>query len=294
MSLDREASERSEPVAAGLIKMITTYKFLATLYMMCDILPHLARLSCMFQSADIDLSLLQPQVSVTLVKLRQLRSIPGEHLSSLDQVISSDLKEWKVNVNDGIKNTFNTTICQPYIDALVNNISRRFSDAGIISAFSIFDPSKLPLSPNEAAEAEYGNDSLETLITHYGSGDSPQVSSDDTKVEWEIFVIFMINNCKTKTMRDVLQMLLQNVTLKSMYPNLSTLAAICQVLPVTTVDCERAFSAMKRIKSQLRSTMKTKTLNHLLLISIEGPELDKFDFNRALQTWGKQKNRRIL
>ena len=95
-------------------------------------------------------------------------------------------------------------------------------------------------------------------------------------------------------MRDVLQMLLQNVTLKSMYPNLSTLAAICQVLPVTTVDCERAFSAMKRIKSRLRSTMKTKTLNHLLLISIEGPELDKFDFNRALQTWGKQKNRRIL
>ena len=62
---------------------------------------------------------------------------------------------------------------------------------------------QIPLSPNEAAEAEYGNDtcSLETLISHYGSGDSPQVSSDDTKAEWEIFVIFMINNCKTKTMR---------------------------------------------------------------------------------------------
>ena len=31
--------------------------------------------------------------------------------------------------------------------------------------------------------------------------------------------------------------------------SLSTLAAICQALPVTTVDCKRAFSAMKCIKS---------------------------------------------
>ena len=68
-------------------------------------------------------------------------------------------------------------------------------------------PSKLPLSPNKAAEAQYGNDNLETLISHYGNRDSPLVFSDDIKAEWEAFVIYMINNCKIKTMRDILQML---------------------------------------------------------------------------------------
>ena len=78
VSLSREASERGEPVAAGLLNMITQFKFIATLLLLCDILPHLNRLSCMFQSADLDLSLIQPQILATLEKLRQLRDTPGD------------------------------------------------------------------------------------------------------------------------------------------------------------------------------------------------------------------------
>ena len=46
LSLDREASGRSEPVAAGLIKF-TTYKFLATLYSTssCQIVVHVPAIS---------------------------------------------------------------------------------------------------------------------------------------------------------------------------------------------------------------------------------------------------------
>ena len=88
-------------------------------------------------------------------------------------------------------------------------------------------------------------------------------------------------------------LLASNDTLKAMYPNLAILALICLVLPVSIVDCERGFSTMKRIKTRLGSVMKTQTLDCLMRISIEGPELESYGFQKAVSTWGKKKNRRI-
>jgi hypothetical protein len=37
------------------------------------------------------------------------------------------------------------------------------------------------------------------------------------------------------------------------------------VLPISSAICERGFSAVKRIKSDWRSNLRTETMNHLLL-----------------------------
>ena len=57
ISLDREASENSEPTAHGLLKFIKCYKFIACAYLLSDVLPHLSRLSRIFRKQDVDLSL---------------------------------------------------------------------------------------------------------------------------------------------------------------------------------------------------------------------------------------------
>ena len=44
VSLDREASENGEPTAHGLFKFMKCYKFVASLYLLSDVLPHLSRL----------------------------------------------------------------------------------------------------------------------------------------------------------------------------------------------------------------------------------------------------------
>ncbi|KAI8487240.1 hypothetical protein Bbelb_350380 [Branchiostoma belcheri] len=44
-----------------------------------------------------------------------------------------------------------------------------------------------------------------------------------------------------------------------------------------TADCEQAFSTLKRVKTRLRSSLKT-SLNNLLKISIDGPHIDDFNF----------------
>ena len=52
------------------------------------------------------------------------------------------------------------------------------------------------------------------------------------------------------------------------YPNLFTLLKILSILPVSSAECERAFSTLKRLKTYLRSTMGQDRLSFLALINI--------------------------
>ena len=79
--------------------------------------------------------------------------------------------------------------------------------------------------------------------------------------------------------------------LKDMYPQLTKLATIAAILPVSTASCECGFLAMKRIKTELRNRMKTSTLDQLMQINIEGLTMDSFDFEKAADLWGTMRSR---
>ena len=57
------------------------------------------------------------------------------------------------------------------------------------------------------------------------------------------------------------------------------------VLPVSSAQCERGFSAQKRIKSDSRSSLNPKTVEDLILISVEGPPLGSYDSSVAVKKW---------
>ena len=50
---------------------------------------------------------------------------------------------------------------------------------------------------------------------------------------------------------------------------------------------------MKRVKTELCNQLITTTLDHLLRISIAGPDLKDYDFDRAVDEWGAMQNRKI-
>ena len=78
-----------------------------------------------------------------------------------------------------------------------------------------------------------------------------------------------------------------------MFPQLTKLSTIAALVPVSTANCERAFSTMKRIKTELRNHLKTSTLDRLMRISIEGPPSPDFNFERAADIWSGMRNRRL-
>ena len=142
---------------------------------------------------------------------------------------------------------------------------------------------------------KYGETQVEKLGEKYGLGDSPIILCDDLKLEWLDFRIYMLSNYSKMLMKDVLTSLAtQGSTISTAYPNLSKLAQICLVLPISTADCERGFSTMKKIKTRLRSMISNVTLNHCMRISMEGQPFDKFDFDTAVNSWSMLKNRRIV
>ena len=78
-----------------------------------------------------------------------------------------------------------------------------------------------------------------------------------------------------------------------MFPNLSKLAAIGRLLPMSTVDCERGFSTLVRVKTDRKNHLSNRILNHFLMISVEGPLPAEFPYDIACDIWGKRQNRRI-
>ena len=64
---------------------------------------------------------------------------------------------------------------------------------------------------------------------------------------------------------------------------------LVSVIPIASANCERGFSALKRIKSNLRSRLVTTMADLLLLISVEGVPLEEYN---AYPWWNGTQRRR--
>ena len=63
-ALAEEVEHNKCPVAKGLYSFCATYRFVAALYLQADVLPHLARLSKVFQREDVNFLAVKDQVKL--------------------------------------------------------------------------------------------------------------------------------------------------------------------------------------------------------------------------------------
>ena len=137
--------------------------------------------------------------------------------------------------------------------------------------------------------ATHGFDLLQTLTDHYGPHNI--VNAEASQVELKTFNSVVASNAELRRMttRGVMTHLLKGEELKS----LTKLAAIGLLLLLSTVDCERGFSTLSRVKTDLRNRLCNRTLNNLLIISIEGPDTEDYPYDKACNLWASWRNRRI-
>ena len=83
VSLQREGEERGDAKAMGLCKLVSEFRFIATMMLMCDCLPHISYLSKCFQYSNCDYSIIPRMLSSTLTSLTQLKTSDGLNLASL-------------------------------------------------------------------------------------------------------------------------------------------------------------------------------------------------------------------
>ena len=96
-------------------------------------------------------------------------------------------------------------------------------------------------------------------------------------------------------MKAQLKELASNDMIKTLFPNLSKIGAICLSIPVTTASVERSFSQMKLIKTRLRSSLNDKSLSNLMKIALESPdELTDSHLEEVVNVWNRKSRRRVV
>ena len=196
-----------------------------------------------------------------------LLSTPGKHFLSLPSVLP-ELREYGVcQPSDNEVESFKRNVYDKYLYVLSRHITGRFPDVALIEGFGIFDPVDLP--HDLTLHATHGADLLLVLTDHYGHHGI--IDTEASKVELRTFNSVVASNVELKRMspHQLMSHLLKVAELNAMFPNLAKLAAIGLLLPLSTVDCERGFSTFTRVKTNLRNRLASKTLNNLLVISIE-------------------------
>ena len=268
---------------------------------MCDALPHVTRLSKCFQLAKCDYSIIPKMLSTTITSLNQMKTVNGVNLNALPTLLDQ-LKADGIDVKKPVhlsERYFQDSISEPFLKLLIENIEKRFEDKSVLTAFSVFDPAKLPRNrripdnpERELLESQtimnYGNTEIETLSKHF-DGTGALGSSEICLEEWTGYRQFLRENENTRSHGDVIKHLCTNTSSAQVFPNMSALGQICRVVPIHTADVERTFSQLKLVKTRVRNRMTEETLDALLRIAIEGPDLKDLSLKEVVVLWGKKR-----
>ena len=79
---------------------------------------------------------------------------------------------------------------------------------------------------------------------------------------------------------------------KEMFSEVHKLLKIFYTIPVTTSTAERSFSALRRLKTYLRSTMSQPRLNNLMLLYIHKERTDEINESSIAKSFVIENERR--
>ncbi|KAK3107310.1 hypothetical protein FSP39_011602 [Pinctada imbricata] len=306
------SSRKNDPKAEGLKKKLSQDFFLYMTYALMDILQPVMKLNLFFQAKDVDISLVKTAVDTCTkdLELLQQGDDPLERPRFQDQ-LETDLVDgmYKGQHRISVSKYCFIAAKEKFIRALLDNISKRFPDKQLMTSFGIFGLRPVTLL-NDDELKEWGNESLEVLIEHFGSPKShshhdeksaktvtssskPVVDPDATREEWlKVKQVVKIQGYPRHSTAEIWGLIRQYH--EEDFPNLLTMAALALTHPIHTSDCERAFSKQNLVTSPLRSRISSDHCDELMRVMIEGPSLAEFNYKEALEMWRNTKSRCIF
>ena len=188
---------------------------------------------------------------------------------------------------------------EKYVKALTDNISDRFpsSTTAVLDAFSIFNLDEVPADVTSPFFYLYGEKELSVLKQHYLASD--QQGASELEMQWGSFKYELVelkkkwsyfqdqvkaNKMKVKCTPTewALRQVLTKFQGDDEFCHITSIVKTAIVTPVSNAWPERGGSAIKRIKSRSRSSMKNDMLSALLIISINGPDVHSQDADKLV------------
>ena len=165
----------------------------------------------------------------------------------------------------------------PVLDAMISELHCRFEDKNVQIMRAI-----QCCNPNSTHFLDV--DFLVPLIEAY------DLSKESLSAEC-LIAKRMLNGKDACSISDVLK---EIIPLNIAFPTLIKVLQIALTIVVTTAECERSFSCLKRTKNYLRSSMSEQRLIDLAVLSIEQELSKELSLDDVVQKFaGEDKNRRI-
>ena len=263
-------NSESSKFANTLLICITQFEFIMAFIVGLRCLDYIKGLTITLQKRTIDICQAYDEVGSVKTALNEIReSIDTYHKEWFDDAVQlgriSNASEPQIprrcsrqtarsNVpGDTPEVYYKHCISIPFLDELLGHLTSRFSDIqqkalkGLMLVPSVLMDSCLPHTAEE--------------LKSYYKEDLLSVSSFETE--------FHLWKCKwmsfNRELPDSPSMALLYAK-KDMFPNIHQLLRIVCTLPVTSCECERSVSVLRRLKTYLRSTMSNERLSGLALM----------------------------
>lgn len=263
--------------ASGLLKHLNCPDFLYWLKIFHYIMPHVEILFNQTQMRGIESGQMQKaveQFQQQIIRIRNSTDNDSEDRNNEEPAT----KRQKTTAGDS-----RSVIAKEICDTILNQIIDRFNFKDHLSAAKLFDSSNFKIYKQVFPQKHFD----ETVKSY------PML--DSVKLKSELSAIYERDDmCDVSGILPLLVFITDNNLKKVLTETYKLLDIICTT-PMSTAECERCFSTLKRIKTFLRSTMSEDRLNALAVLSIEKKfvqSIPDFD-NKVIDVFSSMKNRRM-
>lgn len=288
-----EGKDKNAVEALGLLTIITKPDFVVNLHIFHFALQSINVLNTFFQTENATIGQAHDTIEATIntfidnrnnfkdiwskvihfanendISLEPIRSSKRKTMNRENKYLdlpndTSPLEYWKINVY------------YPVIDNITNNLQYRFQS--------------VPLAKSVNAFFQLDLEGASEFVENY----KDVLDIDCASLKAENIVLKNMFKKEVKEKSVSIESLREKID-KCIYPNMFKLLKVAISLPISSAGCERSFSAMRRIKTWLRSTMHQQRFSNLAILNIEN-EIVKYNLSAedVLETFCK-KNRKLF
>ena len=290
-------------LAAGLHKKLMGFEFIIALKVVSKIIGFTRKTTVILQKTEMDLAGVKSEIDSVLGKCSTFRSnINTEHGKLYQEAVENGAKVGELPTMPGIVQTqihrpnapaktpedyYRINLTENFLAHLITSLNEKFDESTWITyeGFSIIPNILVNLVQNNLP----WKNKLKNFIDFY-KADLPNIEGLDAELDmWETWWV--------KESRELTQTLPKRIfdTLLSsdedFYPNINTILNILAVVPAITCTCERSISALRRLKTWLRSTMTNERLSGLALMHVYRHM--KFDVEAIIDNFARAHPRRM-
>ncbi len=240
--------------ARGYQNILTDFQFVFCLNIFSAVFGLTTVLYDIVQSKQFDIAYCITKVQETKNRIQELRNNFESSWNSTLEV--ADAPKRRGQTEQEVKASFRQ-IFFSVIDTTVVQIHIRFETLNSRKFVSLLDHSKHELYCRNFPEEE-----LNSLQATYGSFFNIQA------LKSELTVVYASAELESKPVFDMIKKIIE-LDLQRCFPEVYRLCQLILTIPSTSASAERSFSALKRIKTYLRSTQGQDRLSALATISIE-------------------------